>query len=87
MARSKRARKKAPTTLAALVERLPDRFYEPVIADDLLGSLRAYMNDLMGWLADQGVRQDNVKNMALDIMAEIGASPAEWYRQAMERPQ
>lgn len=87
MARSKRARKRAPTTLAALVERLPDRFYEPVIADDLLGSLRAYMDDLMGWLADQGVRQDNVKNMALDIMAEIGASPAEWYRQAMERPQ
>ncbi len=87
MARSKRARKKAPTTLAVLVEMLPDRFYEPVITDDLLGSLRAYMNDLMGWLADQGVRQDNTKDLALDIMAEIGASPAEWYRQAMERPQ
>ena len=87
MARSKRARRKAPTTLTALVERLPDRFYEPVITDDLLGSLRAYMNDLMGWLADQGVRQDNTKDLALDIMAEIGASPAEWYRQAMERPQ
>ncbi|MGV2384794.1 MAG UNVERIFIED_CONTAM: hypothetical protein LOD86_05930 [Thermobifida fusca] len=87
MARSKRARKKAPTTLAALVERLPDRFYEPVITEDLLGSLRAYLDDLMGWLADQGVRPDRAKDTALDIMAEIGASPAEWYRQAMERPQ
>lgn len=86
MARSKRTRRKAPTTLTALVEGLPDRFYEPVITDDLLGSLRAYMNDLMDWLAAQGVRQDSAKDTALDIMAEIGASPAEWYRQAMERP-
>lgn len=87
MARSKRARRKAPTTLTVLVEGLPDRFYEPVITDDLLGSLRAYMNDLMDWLAAQGVRQDSAKDTALDIMAEIGTSPAEWYRQAMERPQ
>lgn len=85
MARSKRARRTA-TTPEALVRELPEEFLEPEIGDDLLGSLRGYISRLERWVEERGVRPDRSRTVALQIMAEIGASPADWYRQAMESP-
>jgi len=86
MARSKRARRKVGTSPSALLPLLPERFSQPELTDDLLGSLRRYLADLEGWTIEMGVRPDHARTVALQIMAEIGTSPAEWYRQAMETP-
>jgi len=84
MARSKRTLRVALTP-AALAQILPARFWEPELSDDLLGSLRVYLDDLTAWVVEQGITA-NPRAMALQIMSELGTSPAEWYRRAMETP-
>lgn len=85
MARSRSAPKpKRAMTFETLLEDLPEEFRSPVITDDLLGSLREYLEDLEGWLATQGVADTRV--MALDLMDAIGTSPDQWYRVHSEDP-
>lgn len=86
MARAKRVVKKQDTSLSGLLEALPEGFLAPVVTEDVIGSLRGYLSDLEDWVGSQGVPQADVRSVALDIMNEIGTSPAEWYRQASEAP-
>lgn len=82
MARRRGSTRALVMTPQALSERLPERFLEPTIQDDLVGALRAYLRDLEGWLADQGIAE--TRDWALAVMTEIGTSPASWYEAWLE---
>ncbi|ORM16023.1 hypothetical protein [Prescottella equi] len=77
-------------TLAGLIDRLPDGFYEPTptTEDGQMTGLHGYLHDLDGWLrreqrlasADDLRSKETPSPSAVEVMTEIGLSPARWYR-------
>jgi hypothetical protein len=77
-------------TLDGLIDRLPDRFYEPTptTTDGQMTGLHGYLHDLDGWLrqeqgllpADDPRSTETPSPSAVEVMTEIGLSPARWYR-------
>ena len=73
----------------SLVDRLPVRFFRPVIdPEDVFGSLNAYMDDLDLWVREElrlpeRKDWDSHHNKTDELRKEIGIDIAEWIRIGM----
>ncbi|GEE01953.1 hypothetical protein nbrc107696_23990 [Gordonia spumicola] len=82
----KRRDRRTPTTVEAVVERLPERFIKPTLlrSDERPGtydtpkSLRSFVWDLDQWL-----ERENISGIeSADLLGALGIPVADWYQAA-----
>lgn len=88
----RRASHRHATSVAELIDRLPERFWEPVpeVEHGNMTGLHRYMTDLAGWIdvqlgtTSQGPQgRSRGRDLAPEVMRAIGADPAQWYREML----